>query len=99
MSGDRREAAERFVRRHLAALGLSRTDLGSLQLQQRTAIPGGAELFGYRQYAGAIPSFDGGMRIAVDARGRVASVTGAAQPGLSLATEVPTLTARRPCAG
>jgi extracellular elastinolytic metalloproteinase len=91
--GDRREVAERFVRRHLAALGLSRTDLGSLQLQQRTRIPGGAELFGYRQYADGIPSFDGGMRIAVDAAGRVVSVAGAAQPDLSVATDVPTLTA------
>jgi hypothetical protein len=49
--GDRREVAERFLRRHLAALGLSRTDLGSLQLARRAAVPGGAELLGYRQYA------------------------------------------------
>ena len=85
--------AERYVRAHLAALGLSRTDLGSLRLQRRTAIPGGAELLGYRQYADGIPSFDGGLRVAVDAAGRVLSVSGAAQPGLSVATEVPTLTA------
>ncbi|MEA2136128.1 MAG: extracellular elastinolytic metalloproteinase, partial [Solirubrobacteraceae bacterium] len=92
-SGDRRDVAERFIRRHLAALGLTRTDLGSLQLQRRTAIPGGAELLGYRQYADGIPSFDGGLRVAVDAAGRVLSVTGAAQHGLSIAADVPTLTA------
>ncbi len=92
-TGDRRDVAERFVRRHLAALGLSRTDLGSLQLQRRSAIPGGAELLGYRQYADGIPSFDGGLRVAVDAAGRVLSVTGAAQPGLAVATHVPALTA------
>jgi hypothetical protein len=94
-SGDRREAAERFVRRHLAALGLARADLGSLKLERRTRIPGGAELFGYRQYANGIPSFDGGMRIAVDAAGRVVSLAGPAQPHLSVATEVPTLTAEQ----
>src|SRR4051794_3020836 len=93
--GDRREAAERYLRRQLPAFGLSRTDLGSLQLEQRRAIPGGAELLGYQQYAGAIPSFDGGLSIAVDAAGRVVSVTGAAQPGLSLNTTAPALSAEQ----
>jgi extracellular elastinolytic metalloproteinase len=85
--------AERFLRRHLAALGLSRTDLGSLQLARRAAVPGGAELLGYRQYAGAIPSFDGGVAVLVDASGRVTSVSGAAQPRLSLKSRVPAPTA------
>src|SRR4051794_3962420 len=40
--GDRREIAERYVRGHLAALGLSRTDLGSLTVAQRSPLPAGA---------------------------------------------------------
>jgi extracellular elastinolytic metalloproteinase len=92
-SGNRRDVAERYLRGHLAALGLSRTDLGSLQLARRTAIPGGAQLLAYRQYADGIPSFDGGLTVAVDASGRVVSVSGAAQPGLSLKSRVPALTA------
>jgi extracellular elastinolytic metalloproteinase len=91
--GDTRDVAERYLRGHLAALNLSRTDLGSLQLQRRRAVPGGAELLGYRQYADGIPSFDGGLEVLVDRTGRVASVSGAAQPGLSLSATVPTLTA------
>src|SRR4051794_20962462 len=83
-SRDRRDVAEVYLRGHLAALGLSRGDLGSLRLVRRTAIPGGAQLLAYRQYAGAVPSFDGGVSVVIDARGRVVSVTGAAQPALSL---------------
>jgi extracellular elastinolytic metalloproteinase len=91
--GDRRAVAERYLRGHLSALGLARADLGSLRLEQRQAIPGGAQLLGYQQYAGAIPSFDGGLRVMVDARGRVASVSGAAQRGLDLSSATPALSA------
>ena len=73
--GDRRELAERFLRGHLAALGLSRADLGSLRLQRRSALTGGGELLGYRQYVDGVPSFDGGLGVLVDAAGRVSSVS------------------------
>jgi hypothetical protein len=92
-AGDRRDVAARYVREHLSVLNLSRSDLGSLELRRRTTIPGGAEELGYRQYVGAIPSFDGGLRVVVDAGGRVVSVIGAAQRGLSVASTHPTLTA------
>src|SRR3954447_11420174 len=92
-AGDRRDLAESFLRGHLPALGLARGDLGSLRLERRAGIPGGALLLGYRQYADGIPSFEGGLRIVVDAHGRVASVTGPVQAGLSLASDVPRLTA------
>jgi extracellular elastinolytic metalloproteinase len=91
--GDRRDAAERYLRTHLTALGLGRADLGSLRLEQRRAIPGGAQLLGYRQFAAGIPSFDGGLRVAVDSAGRVTSVSGPVQPGLSLPSAVPALSA------
>src|SRR4051794_5100075 len=92
-AGDRLDIAERYVRNHLTALGLSRADLGSLALERRTGIPDGALLLGYRQYADGIPSFDGGMRIMVDARGRVRTVAGAAQRDLSVTSTVPKLSA------
>src|SRR3954449_12360903 len=92
-AGDRRDLAERYLRGHLAALGLARGDLGSLRLERRVGIPGGALLLAYRQYADGMPSFEGGVRIVVDAQGRVASVTGPVQAGLSLASDVPGLTA------
>src|SRR5215210_3257216 len=92
-AGDRRVIAERYLREQVPALGLSGADLGSLRLERRAAIPGGAELLAYRQYADGIPSFDGGLRVVVDASRRVTSVTGAAQPGLSLPSRVPSLTA------
>src|SRR3954451_2322880 len=91
--GDRRDAAERYLRTHLTALGLGRADLGSLRLEQRRAIPGGAQLLGYRQFAAGIPSFDGGLRVAVDSAGRVTSVSGPVQPPLSLPSAVPALSA------
>jgi hypothetical protein len=90
---DQRDVAERFLRAHLTALGLGRADLGSLRLEQRSAIPGGAQLLGYRQFAAGIPSFDGGLRVVVDAAGRVTTVSGPAQPGLSLRSVVPALSA------
>jgi Zn-dependent metalloprotease len=90
---DRRDVAERFLRAHLTALGLGRADLGSLRLEQRSAIPGGAELLGYRQFAAGVPSFDGGLRVVVDAAGRVTTVSGPAQPALSLGSVTPALTA------
>src|SRR5215210_6433416 len=92
-AGDRRVIAERYLREQVPALGLSGADLGSLRLERRAAIPGGAELLAYRQYADGIPSFDCGLRVVVDASRRITSVSGAAQPGLSLPSRVPSLTA------
>ena len=92
-SGDRRAVADRYLRGHLPALGLARTDLGSLRLGRRTALPGGAQLLAYGQYVDGFPSFDGGLGVLVDRAGRVASVSGAAQPALKLNATVPTLTA------
>src|SRR5436190_1030000 len=45
-AGDRRDLAERYLRGHLAALGLARGDLGSLRLERRAGTPGGALLLG-----------------------------------------------------
>src|SRR4051794_35905720 len=87
------DIAARFLREHVAALGLDRDDLGSLTLASRTPIPGGAVQVAYRQFADGIPSFDGGIRVTVDRAGRVLQVTGAPQPDLSLTTDVPTLSA------
>jgi hypothetical protein len=87
------EIAARFLREHLAALGLDREDLGSLTLVGRTPIPGGAVQVAYRQFANGIPSFDGGIRVTVDRAGRVLQVTGAPQPDLSLPTTVPAVSA------
>ena len=79
--GDPVEIAARFLREHLAALGLDRDDLGSLALVGRAPIPGGAVQVAYRQFADGIPSFDGGIRVTVDRAGRVLQVTGAAAAG------------------
>ena len=69
--------ATRFVRRGGGALRLGAAGAAALREVQRTEIPGDATLVAFRRYDGAIPSFDGGVRVLVARDGSVLGAIGA----------------------
>jgi extracellular elastinolytic metalloproteinase len=90
-SGDRRAIAEHYIRQHADVIGLSEQDLGTLELDSRTASPGRVLYLRWRQSVGGIPLFDGGLRASVAADGRVVSIGGAPVRGLASAPTTPKL--------
>jgi extracellular elastinolytic metalloproteinase len=82
-SGAGREAIARsFLRRNAGAFGLSSGDVDALALAKRIDAPGGLTILRYRQSFHGIPTFDNGVRVALDRAGRVLGVTGSPQAGL-----------------
>ena len=55
--------------------------------------PGGVAILRYRQAYRGIPTFDNGVRVALDRAGRVLGVTGSPQSGLSVDSVAPKVTA------
>jgi extracellular elastinolytic metalloproteinase len=90
-SGDRRVLAERFIREHTDAIGLSAQDLDTLEVQRRVASPGNVLYLNWRQSVRGIRLFNGGLRAIVAADGRVVSVAGAPVRGLASADTSPGL--------
>ncbi len=91
-TSDRVGLAERYVRSHLAALGLTTDDLGSLGVPERIA-GGGVEQVRWRQTYGGIPAFDNDLRVNLARDGRVLSVLGSPRHDLKVASTTPALDA------
>ncbi len=93
-SGAGRDAIARsFLRMNAGALGLSASDVDALDPAQRVDAPGGVTILRYGQSLDGIPTFDNGVRVALDHAGRVLGVTGSPQPGLAVASTTPKLDA------
>ena len=92
-AGDPRDIAMRDVREHLALLGLTETDLGTLRLQARAPGAGGTVAVRFSQIAGGIPAFDNSLQVVVARDGSVVRVLGAPQHDLSLDSAKPLVTA------
>jgi Zn-dependent metalloprotease len=90
-SGDRRAIAERYIRQHADAIGLSARDLATLELDRRVVSPGNVLYLRWRQSVRGIPLFQGGVRTSVAADGRVVSVGGAPVHGVASADTSPAL--------
>jgi hypothetical protein len=91
-SGSRSSIAMRWIRANATALGLSSTAVNSLELTRNVSSHGIAHLR-YRQSINGVPDFDNGLRVNIDARGRILNVTGAPLNDLSLASTTPKLSA------
>lgn len=94
-SGDAADVAMSYVRRHLAALGLSSGDLTSLHLASRVTSPGGLTVLRWSQTYRGIPAVDNDLRVAVAGDGRIVSVWGSPIHGLSVSSITPTVAAVR----
>ena len=93
-SGAARDTVARsYLRANAAALGLSTSDVDALDLAKRVDAPRGVTILRYRQSYRGIPTFDNGVRVALDRAGRVLGVTGSPQAGLSVASVTPKLDA------
>jgi extracellular elastinolytic metalloproteinase len=91
-SGAGRDAIARsFLRANAGALGLSASDVDALDPATRVDAPGGVRILRYGQSFHGIPTFDNGVRVALDRAGRVLGVTGSPQAGLSVASTTPEL--------
>lgn len=89
-SGAARDSIARsFLRSNAAALGLSTQDIDALASAKRVDAPGGVTILRYRQSYRGIPTFDNGVRVAIDRAGRVLGVTGSPQAGLAIASTTP----------
>jgi hypothetical protein len=78
-----------WARRHTAVIG---GKLGRLRLVQRAVAPDGLTSLVWTQVVDGIPSIDGTLRAAVDARGRLVWIGGSPQPNLGRAVTRPLLT-------
>jgi extracellular elastinolytic metalloproteinase len=92
--GDPAELAQRYVRRHVEALGLTESDLGSLGGLSRVRLPGGGQQIRWRQYHAGVPALEGELRVTVTAAGAVLNVLGAPRRDLEPALAAPRLSAR-----
>ncbi len=84
-----------YVRAHGSALGLPSGSIPGLAPEHRTVTPGGLEVLTWRQRRAGIPSADSYLRAAVDAEGRLLSLSGAPAADLSPPTLRPAITAAR----
>jgi Zn-dependent metalloprotease len=84
-SGDAETIALRYVREHLSSLGLSASDLDTLQPPTSTTV-GGVTMLRWRQALDGIPAADSELRVNVTRDGRVLSVLGSPASGLSADT-------------
>jgi len=93
--GDRAVVARRWVRTNRAALGLTAGDVDELSLDERSVDQGtGITHLRFRQAAGGIPAFDGGLRVNLDRGGRILNVTSTAVSGLGDGRTAPRLDAQ-----
>ena len=90
-SGSAEDAALRYVRANLAALGLQEDDLASLRPPVSDTVDG-ITTIRWRQAVDGIAAADSELRVNVDRDGRVLSVLGSPASGLDADT-TPTLTA------
>ena len=65
-----------YVRSHLGAFGLDRTDLGTLRLRRTYTDVSGIRHLSYVQYSGSVPVFGNGLKANVSRNGRLVSVQG-----------------------
>jgi len=79
--------ARAYARDNATALGLDPPDVDALRVSGQERSSSGLTVVGFAQQVGGIPSFDGGLRVAVDHAGRVVSVAGA--PRSDLPQDVP----------
>jgi len=84
--------AQRYLRDHAAALGLTDADLATLHREGRTTTDG-LSVLRWRQVVDGIPTFDSGVSVAVDRFGRVINVTGDPAHGLGLTDITPSISA------
>ncbi len=93
--GDRAAIARGYLRANAAALGLSAADVDALAAPTRVAAPGGLVILRFRQVSDGIPTFDNGVRVALDRAGRVIAVTGSPRHDLRAPSTAPRLDARQ----
>jgi hypothetical protein len=74
--------ARTFARDHATALGLDAQDVDALTVAEQERSTSGLTVVRLAQQVGRIPSFDGGLRVAIDRAGRVISVAGAPRSDL-----------------
>jgi extracellular elastinolytic metalloproteinase len=92
-AGDPAQVALRFVGDNAAALGLSRSDLGSLSLAHRDVSPEGVTRLRWTQSYQGVPIYGSDLRVALDRGQRVLDVGGSPWHDLSVASTNPKLSA------
>lgn len=80
-----------YVRSHLRAFGLSRTDLGTLHLRQDYVDIVGTHHLSWTQRAGGIAAFQNGLKANVTSDGRLVNLTGSPVHALRVASSLPRL--------
>lgn len=85
--------ARRFAAEQATALGLDAADANALHVDEQVQSPSGLTVVHLGQQVDGIPTFDDGLRVAVDHAGRVLSVGGAPRSDLPPAVDAPRLTA------
>src|SRR3954468_1880106 len=75
--------ARDHLRDHLSTLGVTAGDLDGLRVDDRETTTGGITIMRLRQYVDGIPALDHGLKVALARDGRVLTVLGALQPGLT----------------
>ncbi|HEY4095027.1 MAG TPA: hypothetical protein VGM33_05930, partial [Baekduia sp.] len=74
--------ARSFAHANATALGLDPADVDALQVATVERSSSGLSVVHFAQQAGGIPTFDSGLRVAVDHAGRVVQVSGAPRSDL-----------------
>ena len=82
-----------YVRAHLRAFGLTRTDLRTFQLRQDYVDIAGTHHVSWTQRAGGLTAFRSGLKANVTSEGRLINLTGPPVHGLRIASSFPHLDA------
>jgi extracellular elastinolytic metalloproteinase len=82
-----------YVRGHVAALGLSSSDLSAFHLADDLVTDRGLHTIRWTESYRGIPAFDNDLRVNVDRRGQVISVLGSPLHGLQLSSTRPGVSA------
>jgi hypothetical protein len=91
-SDDARQVAMRYIRSNLAALGLTRADLGTFQLHSRYVDVAGTTHLAWTQQARGVTVFGNGLEAHVTRRGELISVQGSPISGLNTLAAGPSAT-------
>src|SRR4051812_38202863 len=83
---DAERVARDYVRANLGAFGLTGKDLDGLRLADRQTTTGGIEILRFRQYVDGVPALDSELKVALTRDGRVLTVLGAPESGLTAPT-------------
>jgi extracellular elastinolytic metalloproteinase len=81
-TGSAASVALAFVRSHLAEVGLTGPDLGTLRLRTAYVDPAGVHHLSWSQVVDGLPVFGNGLKVTVSRDGRVLSVQGSPVPRL-----------------